>query len=82
LEPGTCRDGARDYRWSGYGAALAGWLRTKEGLRKVVAGLQPGVESLSAALAVYRMHLYNEGTEEREAVDAEGKPVRAAEPSA
>jgi len=68
----------KDYRWSGYGAAMAGWRRAKEGLGKVVGGLQPGVENLSAALAVYRMHLYNEGTEEREAVDENGKPVRGA----
>jgi putative transposase len=68
----------KDYRWSGYGAAMAGRRRAKEGLRKVVAGLQPGVESLSAALAVYRMHLYNEGSEEREAVGENGKPVRGA----
>jgi putative transposase len=59
----------KDYRWSGYGAALAGRRRAQEGLGKVVAGLQPGVERLSAALAVYRMHLYNEGSEERESVD-------------
>jgi len=68
----------KDYRWSGYGAAMAGQRRAKEGLRKVVAGLHSGVESLSAALAVYRMHLYNEGSEEREAVDENGKPVRGA----
>jgi putative transposase len=68
----------KDYRWSGYGAAMAGQRGAKEGLRKVVAGLQQGVESLSAALAVYRMFLYLEGSEEREAVDENGKPVRGA----
>ena len=55
----------KDYRWSGYEAAMAGRRRAKEGLRKVVRGLQQGVESLTASLAVYRMHLYNEGSEER-----------------
>jgi hypothetical protein len=37
------------------GVAMAGQRRAKEGLRKVVGGLQQGVESLSAALAGYRM---------------------------
>jgi putative transposase len=68
----------KDYRWSGYGAAMAGKRRAKEGLRKVVGGLQQGVESLSAALAAYRMFLYLEGSEERETVDENGKPVRGA----
>jgi hypothetical protein len=58
-------------RWRGRRGA-------KEGLRKVVAGLQQGVESLSGALAAYRMFLYLEGSEEREAVDENGKPVRGA----
>jgi hypothetical protein len=44
---------------------MAGQRRAKEGLRKMIDGLQQGVESLSAALAAYRMHLYHEGTEER-----------------
>jgi putative transposase len=68
----------KDYRWSGYGSAMAGRRGAKEGLRKVVAGLQQGVESLSGALAAYRMFLYLEGSEEREAVNENGKPVRGA----
>jgi len=69
----------KDYRWNGYGAAMAGRRGAKEGLRKVVAGLQRGAqESLTAAMAVYRMHLYNEGNEERESVDEEGRTVRGA----
>jgi REP element-mobilizing transposase RayT len=68
----------KDYRWSGYGSAMAGRRGAKEGLRKVVAGLQAGVESLSGALAAYRMFLYLEGSEERESVDENGKPVRGA----
>jgi putative transposase len=44
----------KDYRWSGYGSAMAGRRGAKEGLRKVVAGLQQGVESLSGALAAFR----------------------------
>jgi REP element-mobilizing transposase RayT len=69
----------KDYRWSGYGAAMAGERRAKEGLRQVVGGLAPGMEeSLSPALQVYRMHLYNEGSQERESVDQQGRTVRGA----
>jgi REP element-mobilizing transposase RayT len=68
----------KDYRWSGYGKAMAGGRGAKEGLRRVVSGLQPGVESLSGALEAYRVFLYLEGSEERESVDENGRPVRGA----
>ena len=59
-----------DYRWSAYGAATAGRRRAKQGLQKVVTGLQRGVEeTLTASMALYRMRLHNEGSEERETVD-------------
>ena len=63
----------KDYRWSGYGAALAGKRRAKEGLRRVV-GKEGGSESMGA----YRVLLYNEGTEGREAVGEDGRLVRGA----
>jgi putative transposase len=68
----------QDYRWSGYGAAMAGDRRAKEGLRKVIEGMRGGAETLSGAMAAYRMHLYREGSEEQEAVDAQGRPGRGA----
>jgi len=65
----------KDYRWSGYGEAIAGRRRAREGLRKLAAGLGATFEE---ALEVYRVHLYHQGTEEREAVDEAGRTVRGA----
>ena len=65
----------KDYRWSGYGTAMAGKRRAKEGLRRLV-GEDWG--SLSGAMAEYRVLLYNEGTEARESVGEDGKKVRGA----
>ena len=69
----------KDYRWSGYGAAVAGRRRAREGLQRVVTGLLGGEEeSVGGSMEVYRMHLYNEGSEEREGVNEEGRAVRGA----
>jgi REP element-mobilizing transposase RayT len=65
----------KDYRWSGYGEAMAGKRRAKEGLRRVV-GMED--EGLSGALAAYRVLLYREGTEEGETIGEDGRPVRGA----
>ena len=65
------------YRWSGYGEAMAGKARAVEGLRVIARGLCHGQEmSRREGLEVYRMQLFNEGTEEREALTEEGQPVR------
>jgi hypothetical protein len=78
VRAGLVRD-PKDYRWSGYGAAMAGRRRAKEGLQKVVTGLQRRVEeSLTASMALYPMHLYDEGSEEWETVGQDGRPVRGA----
>ena len=69
----------REYRWSGYGEAMAGRRRAKEGLRKVAAALRHGVlGSFGEALEVYRVHLYDVGSEEGESLDADGHAVRGA----
>jgi hypothetical protein len=65
----------KDYRWSGYGTAMAGKRRSKEGLRRLVG---EALGSLSGAMTEYRVLLYNEGTEERESVGEDGKKVRGA----
>ena len=71
----------RDYRWSGYGEAMAGRRRAKVGLRTVAAaGHGRELPTLEGALAAYRMLLFNEGSEAREAVDAGGRPARGALP--
>jgi REP element-mobilizing transposase RayT len=65
------------YRWSGYGAAMAGKRRAKEGLGRVLSGRRRE-ESLSESLAAYRVVLYNEGSEQRESVGEDGRLVRGA----
>jgi hypothetical protein len=73
VRAGLVKDPAA-YRWSGYGAAAGGKRWAKEGLRKVMEGLGRG----RGALAEYRMWLYQEGREEREGLDEEGRRVRGA----
>jgi REP element-mobilizing transposase RayT len=69
----------KGYRWCGYGEAVAGQRRAREGLRVIATALQFGKEpSLRAGMELYRMHMYNEGAEEREALDQDGQPVRGA----
>jgi putative transposase len=69
----------KDYRWSGYGEAVAGKRRAREGLRKIATAVLGGqTPTLSEGLEVYRMQLFNAGTEERETINEEGRPVRGA----
>ena len=69
----------KDYRWCGYGEALAGQRRAREGLRVMATALHGGKAlPAAAALETYRTWVYNEGSEEREALDEEGRPVRGA----
>jgi hypothetical protein len=69
----------KDYRWGGYGEAVAGKRRAREGLRVIATALLGGkAATLKEALEVYRMWMFNEGNEEREAVDELGRPVRGA----
>jgi len=63
----------KEYRWSGYGEAMAGRRRAKEGVRRAVGG-----GSMSEAMGVYRVLLYNEGSELRESVGEDGRLVRGA----
>lgn len=67
----------KDYRWCGYGEAMAGRARARQGLARVVEA--SGGESTPAeALAAYRRQLFLHGSEEREAVDQTGRTVRGA----
>jgi hypothetical protein len=69
----------KDYRWSGYGAAMGGQPGAQEGLQKVVQTLRGGVEqSVDRALEFYRMHLFKVGSEELESLDATGRLKRGA----
>ena len=76
VRAGLVRD-PKDYRWCGYGEAVAGRRRAKLGVQALVTALQRGrEESVSKSLEVYRMHLYLEGEEGREAIGEDGRPVR------
>jgi hypothetical protein len=67
----------RDYSWCGYGEAVAGGNRAREGLESIVAALRNGRgEGLSRSLKTYRMHLYLEGDGRRNAVGPDGREVR------
>ncbi len=78
VRAGIVRD-PKDYRWSGYGEAMAGRKGAKLGLQRVVTALQRGrEESVSNALEVYREWVYREGNEEREATGPDGRPARGA----
>lgn len=69
----------KDYAWSGYGEAMGGNVRAREGLRTVVRAVNGGGEvAPEEVLPGYRVHLYQEGSEERETIGEDGKPVRGA----
>jgi hypothetical protein len=64
----------KDYRWSGYGEAVAGKRGSRLGIQTLVTALQRGrEESVSRSLEVYRSWLYREGDEEREATGEDGR---------
>lgn len=60
----------KDYRWSGYGEALAGRKRARQGLQRVVG--EP------RALALYRLCLYHQGSPQGETLDEHGRLKRGA----
>jgi putative transposase len=72
----------KDYRWSGYGAAMGGDKAAQEGLERVVAALQRRASGKGIAwkevASAYRMHLYQEGGEEGEAIGEDGRTLRGA----
>jgi hypothetical protein len=69
----------KDYRWSGYGEAAAGRRRAKEAIQRLVETVRGGQEAApSRAMELYRMFLYNEGSEERETVREDGRTERGA----
>ena len=69
----------KDYRWSGYGAAVAGDEPAQVGLQAIVRALPGGQEaSPSRALELYRMHLYRVGDEQQESVGPDGQTERGA----
>ena len=67
----------KDYRWSGYGEAVAGRKRARNGVQSLVKALQGGnEESPNQSMESYRLHLYREGDERKEFLRADGTPAR------
>jgi REP element-mobilizing transposase RayT len=67
----------KDYRWSGYGEAVASQGRAQEGLQRLVKALRGGrEETRSSSLETYRMQLYSDGSELNESTNEEGRLVR------
>ena len=65
----------KDYRWCGYGEAVAGIRVAKEGFKSLM-DARDGVDgSLTAALATYRVWLFGQG-EQNEGLDEQGQPLR------
>ncbi len=66
----------KDYRWSGYGEAVGGKARAREGLTRLVEdtmGCSGGAENWKAVQKVYRCWLYGDG---RERLDEDGKVTK------
>jgi putative transposase len=69
----------KDYRWCGYGEAMAGRRRAREGLRLVMAGAQrvsPEQVTMAEALKAYRVWMFGQG-EANEGLDEQGQARRA-----
>jgi putative transposase len=63
----------KDYRWSGYGEAVAGRQTSRLGYQTVMGAVQgPGLD-LIASLAAYRVWLYGQGAVE--GVNGPGEPT-------
>jgi REP element-mobilizing transposase RayT len=69
----------KDYRWCGYGEACVNPRLAMAGIQRIVCTLLQGekIEG-EAAMAEYRRHLFLEGSEEREKIAEDGRPVRGA----
>ena len=65
----------KDYRWCGYGEAVAGRRLAKEGFKHLVGARDRVEDSLTLAMATYRVWLFGQG-EQNEGVDAQGRPNR------
>jgi REP element-mobilizing transposase RayT len=66
-------DDPKDYRWSGYGEAMAGRKAARLGVQALVTALRRGQEeTLTESMASYRQWLYLSGDERREEVNSGG----------
>jgi REP element-mobilizing transposase RayT len=76
VRAGMVKDPA-EYRWSGYGEAMAGRRRSKEGIRRIYGlGVRSLEVSLTEALRGYRLRVFTQGESGVEGTDCEGQPLR------
>lgn len=69
----------KDYRWSGYGEAVAGQAVALQGLLGIARALsRTNTLTVTEALATYRQHVFLAGDERREARGEDGLPERGA----
>lgn len=69
----------KDYRWSGYGSAMAGAKRSKQGIQALACILEGRCDvGPKQAMETYRSYVHLEGDERREGLDSEGKFKRGA----
>ena len=67
----------KDYRWCGYGEAVAGRKLARRGIQFLASTLlQSTTETAQRCMETYRAWLYLEGDERREAIGDDGRPVR------
>lgn len=65
------------YRWSGYGEALAGNRRAKEGIQIIYGrGVHQPEVNLKESIEGYRTRVFTQGEEGREGADDSGVPLR------
>jgi putative transposase len=77
VRAGVVKD-PKDYRWSGYGEAMGGRKRARQGLQRIATALMGNEPNLLKTMEVYRMHLYGEGSERKESIGRDGKLERGA----
>ncbi|MSU37176.1 MAG: chemotaxis protein CheW [Pedosphaera sp.] len=66
-----------EYRWSGYGEAMAGRRGAKEGLREIMArASRATLTTATEALKAYRLRVFTQGEEGKEGTDEAGVYLR------
>ncbi len=65
----------KEYRWCGYGEAVAGIRIAKEGLKSLMNARDGVDDSRTSVMVTYRVWLFGQG-EQNEGLDGQGRPMR------
>ena len=68
----------KDYRWSGYGEAVAGRRLSKLALQRLIMKFTGKEQGLADSLAAYRLRVFHQGHESNETVLEDGQTSRGA----